>query len=183
MPSVLLRLGVCVPYICTREFANVVGHVCVSAAPQTCQQRYTYEYTWVFVWLCVCICLFVCECLTAITHVALLRLVTESTYERERQRERHQREHRHKTPVLFFFFVRFSFSLNFFPLHLSWLFLYSVSNIEYQGSLTISNMTTHDWQPGAAAAAAANRRIFIIFAFGHRWRHIRFSGVDCRQTV
>lgn len=31
---------------------------------------------------CVCICLFVCECLTAITHVALLRLVTESTYER-----------------------------------------------------------------------------------------------------
>lgn len=37
-------------------------------------------------WLCVCICLFVCECLTAITHVALLRLVTESTYERAAER-------------------------------------------------------------------------------------------------
>lgn len=76
-------------HICTREFANVVGHVCVSL------------YTW------VCLSAFVCECLTAITHVALLRLVTESTFVREQRQQ--QREIRHKTPVLFFRFSLFFF--------------------------------------------------------------------------
>lgn len=54
--------------------------------------------------LSIYVSVFVCECLTAITHVALLRLVTESTFVREQRQQ--QRETRHKTPVLFF---RFSF--------------------------------------------------------------------------
>lgn len=56
-------------HIYTREFANVVGHVCVSLCT----------------WMCLSV---VCECLTAITHVALLRLVTESTFVREQRQQR-----------------------------------------------------------------------------------------------
>lgn len=143
-------------------------------------------YIWVYVSVCVAVCVHLSVCVRVFDgdHARSAAALSNREHVRESSRESATKESiGTKRRFFFFFFVRFSLSLNFFPLHLSWLFLYSVSNIEYQGSLTISNMTTHDWQPGAAAAAAANRRIFIIFAFGHRWRHIRFSGVDCGQTV